>query len=185
MYSNLCTDIRYYSNTLLSPFAIFWKFTSSNSPPVPPICVSSPFTSALASFNASCTVQTFRRKNQDINPPPFFTSSCVATQYFACSIRCARTPFFAPRFNCCAAEIETSCSPCKNARVRSGGSAFAIGLSAAAVMPCGVYTTHSAASVLVFDASSAPSPYIDKEERFLGEVCDWNGRVANVIKRAE
>jgi hypothetical protein len=46
--------------------------------------------------------------------------------------------------------------------------------------------THSAASVLEDElTSSAPSPYMDSEERFLGVVCERKGCVAKVKSRAE
>jgi hypothetical protein len=120
-----------YSNTLLSPFPTSSNLTSSHS--------SSPTSNSfLASLNASSSVHIFLFKNQDIIPPPFFTSSCVAIQYLARSVRCARTPFFAPRLSCCALPIDTSCSPCKKANVCNGGSAAAIGANAEAAIPCGV-----------------------------------------------
>jgi len=112
-----------YSSTRLSPFPTSSKCTSSKSSP-------SALDSARAALSASSSVQTFRRRNQDIIPPPFFTSSCVATQYFARSTRCAKTPFFAPRFSCCAAPIDTSCKPCRKASVWRGGSAKAMGANA-------------------------------------------------------
>jgi hypothetical protein len=143
-----------HSKTLLSPFPMSLKCTSSNRS-----------SSRPASLSASSTVQIFLFRNQLMNPPPFFTSSCVATQYFARSILCASTPFFAPRFNCCADPIATSCSPCRKARVCSGGSAFAIGDKAAEGIPWGVYITHSAASPLTLDdISSSPSPFMLREE---------------------
>lgn len=121
-------NIHIHSRTLLSPFLMSWNLTSVNSPS----------SSALASFNASSTVQTFLRRNQLMKPPPFLTSSCVATQYFARNMRCARTPFLAPRLSCWAEDMDTSWSPWRKASVCSGGSALAIGLRASWGMPCGV-----------------------------------------------
>jgi hypothetical protein len=122
-----------HSRTLLSPLPTSSNLTSSKY--ALSILMFPPFTSALASFSASSSFQTLRRRNHDTSPPPFLTSSCVPTQYFARSFRCARTPFFAPRLSCCADEIEMSWSPWRKASVCSGGSACAIGESAVCGIP--------------------------------------------------
>ena len=175
-----------YSKIILSPFPISLNLTSSNSSTPQPLPPYPPVSSLRASLSASSTVHTFLFKNQLINPPPFLTSSWVATQYFALNILCARTPFFAPRFNCCAAEILTSCNPCKNASVFNSGSAFAIGLSAACGMPWGVYIIASAASPFVDEKlSSRPSPFMESDERCLRGVVERKGCVAKVMSSAE
>ena len=62
---------------------------------------------------------------------------------------------------------------------------MAIGASALCGIPCGVYTTHSADSECACEENSAPSPLMEREERFLGVACDRNGRVAKVMRTAE
>jgi hypothetical protein len=167
-----------YSRIILSPFPRSLNLTSSNSS-------AHPVSSLCASLNASSTVHTLLFKNQLMNPPPFLTSSCVATQYLAFKILCANTPFFAPRLSCCAALILTSCSPCKNARTLSSGSAVAMGVRAVCGMPCGVYMTASAASPAVEENDSWPSPFMDSEGRCLRGVVLRKGCVAKVIRSAE